>query len=208
VTIVKTSGINSTRNSGAPKNATLYQVAKITPIIMLLKFILPLGQVNMPVKKIILLSIVLMALLKAFTVQAMDLKTFTTGSYKTIEATYANQPFILVVWSISCSSCLKDMALLHKVHSEKPTLKMVMLATDGPAANSQIEAILQKSQLTDIEQWNYSEANSSKLNYEIDPNWYGELPRTYFLDKNHQRQGISGMLTAADYQARLAGMLP
>ena len=36
---------------------------------------------------------------------------------------------------------------------------------------------------------------------EIDPQWFGELPRTYFLDSKHQREGISGALSYEDYQS-------
>lgn len=129
----------------------------------------------------------------------IDLKPFVPGSYQQILQANTNKPFMMVVWSITCSSCLKDMALLDKLHKSKPDLKVVMLATDGKEAAGQVQAILQKSGLVSVENWIYADDNTPKLQYEIDPTWYGELPRTYFFDKAHQREGVSGVLTEADY---------
>ena len=136
-----------------------------------------------------------------------NLKPFVTGSYQQLLASNANQPFILVAWSITCSSCLKDMALLSRILKKRPDLKMIMLATDAISETGQIQLILEKSQLSGIENWVYADENTQKLQFEIDPKWYGELPRTYFFDKAHQREGISCVLSEADYQARLTRIL-
>jgi thiol-disulfide isomerase/thioredoxin len=127
------------------------------------------------------------------------LKPFVLGSYQHLVTAANKQPFMLVIWSMTCSSCLKDMALLSKLHKNKPDFKMVMLATDGAEAAAQIEAILVKNKLTTVENWHYADENTPKLQYEIDSTWYGELPRTYFFDKAQHRIGISGVLTEADY---------
>lgn len=124
---------------------------------------------------------------------------FLSGSYQQILASNANKPFMLVVWSVNCPSCLKDMALLSSIHKSRPELKMIMLAADEPSATEQIQPILEKHQLSEIENWVYAEENTQKLQFEIDPKWYGELPRTYFFDKTHQRTGVSGVLSKEDY---------
>ncbi len=108
---------------------------------------------------------------------------FTSGSYQQILASNANRPFMLVIWSVNCSSCLKDMALLSSIHQSRPELKMIMLAADELSATEQIQPILEKHQLSEIENWVYAEENTQKLQFEIDSKWYGELPRTYFFDK-------------------------
>lgn len=132
---------------------------------------------------------------------------FVSGSYQQILAANANRPFMLVVWSINCPSCLKDMELLSNIHKGKPELKMIMLAADEPSATEQIQQILEKNQLSGIENWAYADDNTEKLQFEIDPKWYGELPRTYFFDKAHQRTGVSGVLSKEDYDAMFAKIL-
>lgn len=84
---------------------------------------------------------------------------------------------------------------------------MIMLAADELSATEQIQQILEKNQLSDIENWVYAEENAQKLQFEIDPKWYGELPRTYFFDKTHQRTGVSGVLSKEDYDAMFAKIL-
>ena len=132
---------------------------------------------------------------------------FIPGSYRQIVASQANQPFVLVIWSVNCSSCLKDMALLHSKHKSNPELKIIMLAADELSATEEIQQILEKNQLSDLESWVYADDNSQKLQFEIDPKWYGELPRTYFFDKTHQRTGVSGVLSKDDYDQMFAKIL-
>lgn len=145
--------------------------------------------------------LVLMMVLSANAVQAegVTLTLFVSGSYQQILSNNTGKPFMLVIWSLTCSSCLKDMALLNRLHKNRPDIKMIMLATDGVAASDQIEKILQKNELTTLENWVYADENSQKLQYEIDSTWYGELPRTYFFNKAHQREGMSGVLTETNY---------
>lgn len=144
----------------------------------------------------------------AFNISAQAAPTaFTSGSYQQILAANANRPFMLVIWSINCPSCLKDMELLSNIHKSRPDLKMIMLAADEPSATEQIQQILEKNQLTGIENWAYADENTEKLQFEIDPQWYGELPRTYFFDRTHQRTGVSGVLTQEDYEVMFAKIL-
>ena len=67
-----------------------------------------------------------------------------------------------------------------------------MIATDDVSATNQVRSILNENKLDQVDNWIFADANPQKLRYEIDPKWYGEVPRTYFLDKDHQRVGISG----------------
>jgi len=133
-----------------------------------------------------------------------NLRSFIPGSYQQILTEHANQPFMLVIWSITCPSCLKDMALLNEVHKAHPDFKIIMLTTDDLSADTDILTILTKNDLARLENWAYADENTQKLQYEIDPKWYGELPRTYFFNATHQRDGVSGVLSRQDYEARLA----
>lgn len=121
-----------------------------------------------------------------------NLKHFASGSYQQLLKNYADKPFVLMIWSIHCSSCLKKMPELSELRKNMPDLNLIMLATDDISATDQVNSILNNNELSQTDNWIFAEANPQKLRYEIDPKWYGEVPRTYFLDKNHQRIGISG----------------
>ncbi|MGE4630656.1 MAG: hypothetical protein AAEC86_09460 [Pseudohongiellaceae bacterium] len=38
---------------------------------------------------------------------------------------------------------------------------------------------------------------AERLRFSIDPNWYGELPRSYFFDAKHNMSSHSGIMTKA-----------
>ena len=82
-----------------------------------------------------------------------------------------------------------------------------MLAADESSANKQIEQLLKQHKLEGVENWVFADENSQKLRFEIDPKWYGELPRTYFFDSAHHRTGISGAMSKEDYQAMFAKII-
>ena len=136
-----------------------------------------------------------------------SLKPFVSGSYQQLLQSKADKPFMLVIWSVTCSSCLKDMALLNRMHKAHPDIDMVMLSTDDNSASEEIQQILSKSELAGLENWLFGEDNAQKLRYEIDSKWYGEMPRTYFFDKDHERTGISGVIGQKEYEDMFKKML-
>lgn len=105
---------------------------------------------------------------------------------------------------LSFNSLELNRPLLYK---NNPDIKMIMLATDGLSDKMQIEQILEQHQLAEIENWVFADENSQKLRFEIDPKWYGELPRTYFFDSAHQRTGKSGVMSKKDYEAMFAKII-
>ena len=132
---------------------------------------------------------------QAVAVESDQQNLFKSGSYQHILDKHNGQPFILVIWSKTCPSCLKDMEIIKEVHEGMPRFNFVMLSTDDQSDTGEVNKIIEQQGLTDLESWIFSEGNSQKLRYEIDPGWYGELPRTYFFNSTHEREGISGALT-------------
>lgn len=155
-----------------------------------------------------LLFIFLAFLANTASAETPTLKPFISGSYQQIVTSNEGKPFMLAIWSITCPSCIKDMEVLNAVHKAHPELKIVMLTTDDIAETTEAQKILVKNQLTDLEHWIYAEENTQKLQFEIDPKWYGELPRTYFFDKKQQREGVSGALSKQEYETRIGKILP
>ena len=135
-----------------------------------------------------------------------NIQTFNNGSYQKLLVDYKDKPLVLIIWSVNCASCLKEMAFISKLHQQQPELNLIMLSVDDNAVNSRINEILTQFKLKDLEHWIFAEDNSAKLRYEIDSSWYGELPRTYFFNKTHQRTGISGVIDEEKYLEILGNM--
>ncbi|MCQ8102779.1 hypothetical protein NP590_01575 [Methylomonas sp. SURF-2] len=152
----------------------------------------------------------LLAALSIYDVQAQDsfTKTFNPGSYQQILRENAAQPFILAIWSVDCPSCIKDMSVLSEIRLKHPEIKIIMLSTDEPSATPEVKNILARHALNDLENWVFGDDDAQKLRYEIDPAWYGELPRTYFYSSTHTRIGKSGALKIEEFEAQIAKLSP
>ncbi len=157
----------------------------------------------MNMKRILSAALLIIASQLSFA-ETKAIRGFDTGSYQQILTEKNNQAFMLVIWSLDCSTCIKDMELLSSIHKNRPQLKIVMLSTDEQSASGDIQKLMEKYHLADLENWVFANDNAQKLRYEIDPSWYSELPRTYFFSASHQREGISGALKLEDYNARFS----
>ena len=132
-------------------------------------------------------------LLAANTCVAQNYKIFITGSYAEIVKQYEGQAFIIALWSLDCPSCFEELAMLSKAYRQRP-FNLVLISIDGIESKQEVETVLKKYQLDKVDNWLFAEYADAALRYEIDPLWYGELPRSYFFDKTHQREGVSGVL--------------
>ena len=43
----------------------------------------------------------------------------------------------------------------------------------------------------------FADSFAERLRFSIDPNWYGELPRSYFFDESHEFKAHSGIVSEA-----------
>lgn len=119
---------------------------------------------------------------------------FVRGSLQQIVQAHRGHAFILGVWSLSCSPCRDELAMLGKLVRKHPALRLVLVSTDAPGDRAEIASVLKSNRLATAESWVYAESNSERLRYEIDRDWYGELPRSYFFDAQGRAQGMSGKL--------------
>lgn len=130
---------------------------------------------------------------------------FQQGSLSAIETRYAEQPFLLVLWSIECPPCRHELALLGHLRQAGTAFNLVLVATDTITQQQTLNEILTEHQLTQSDSWAFAEGSIEKLRYQIDPDWYGEMPRSYFYDAAHQRIGVSGKLNEQRIRQWLAG---
>lgn len=133
---------------------------------------------------------------------AQQTQPLQRGSYQKIIAAHAGQPFIVALWSISCTHCGADLEIFGRLANKYPAFKLVLISTDAPEQEASIVATLNKYYLGQtyqkragkVESWVFADSYTERLRFEIDPQWYGELPRTYFFDEKGRATGISGVL--------------
>ncbi|MEO8332450.1 MAG: TlpA disulfide reductase family protein [Gallionella sp.] len=125
---------------------------------------------------------------------AQETKPLLRGSYQNIISAHAGKPFIIALWSLDCTHCRDDLALLGKLHARYRTLDVVLVATDTPSQQSEIQTVLEHYALQRSESWVFADSYVERLRFEIDTQWYGELPRTYFFDAQGHGSAVSGKL--------------
>ncbi|MEO0437390.1 MAG: hypothetical protein AAF098_10820 [Pseudomonadota bacterium] len=118
------------------------------------------------------------------------LKPFNRGSLKTIETGLSSAPHMVMFWSVDCAPCLKDLALLNELQRDYGTLPVTLIATDGTEFSDDIIELAQEFDLHGNDHW-VANISLDQMRMVVDPDWYGELPRTY-LYKQGQRLGRSG----------------
>ena len=126
---------------------------------------------------------------------AYDFMPFDMNTRKVIEKRYIDQPLIISFWSIDCPYCIDDLKKLGKALSKNTNVKLITVCVDGKESAKKAERVLSQANLPKHEQYQYAEVDEDRLRYNIDPAWYGELPRTYFYDAAHQVTPLSGKIS-------------
>ena len=132
---------------------------------------------------------------------AAELKPFKRGSHAQILAAQGEQPFIVTFWSVNCTYCSGELAMLRKVLARHREIGLVLVSTDTPADEPLIDAALAKQGLAEYASWVFADTHVERLRYEIDREWYGELPRTYFHSARTGSWAASGQLEQAAVEA-------
>jgi thiol-disulfide isomerase/thioredoxin len=145
----------------------------------------------------IVTAVVVAQLLGAVGVEAGELKPFVEGSYASLLAARDNEPFLLVLWSTTCVPCRDEFRLIARVRNSEGNFPLVLISTDIVEDTAIAEKLLARYDMGDFESWIFAQDNHARLRYEIDPSWYGEMPRSYFCDADHVCTGISGSLEYA-----------
>jgi thiol-disulfide isomerase/thioredoxin len=125
---------------------------------------------------------------------AQEIKPFVRGSYQQIVAARQGKPFIVNFWSLTCSYCMVELAMLKKLKKNYPRLDLVLISTDTPEEEKSVSATLAKFSLGKAEAWVFADSYTERLRFEVDKKWQGELPRTYFFSPNKEVTAISGKL--------------
>lgn len=125
-----------------------------------------------------------------------EARTFTVDSYDTIVRAHGGKALLMVFWSVDCPPCVKELTVLRNELARHPDLKLVLVATDEPALRGRVDQIVEQKGLGAVESWIFGEESPNRLRQSIDSSWYGELPRSYFFDEQHQRIAVSGGITA------------
>ena len=124
---------------------------------------------------------------------AQEVKPFVRGSYRQIVSARQGKPFIVNFWSLSCGYCMAELDMLKKLSRKYPKLDLVLISTDTLEEEKELVSdVMAKLSLGKADAWVFADSYTERLRFEVDKQWQGELPRTYFFDAKGKVNAISG----------------
>ncbi|MGH8189341.1 MAG: hypothetical protein ACREUC_22480, partial [Steroidobacteraceae bacterium] len=124
---------------------------------------------------------------------SMSVAPFTRDTLAKIERRYAGSPFLLMLWDLECTYCMRSLRNLANAQRERPDLKVVTVTTDSFEAAPQITRRLQELGVRS-QAYAFAAGPPEALRYAIDPGWMGEKPRAYRYEPDGSRESISGVI--------------
>ncbi len=118
--------------------------------------------------------------------QQSFIKTFYPGSYTKLLENNKGSEFTLLFWSVDCPPCLEKLKLISKTRMYAKQ-KFVFVSTDGDEMLADVAAVVKQMNLEQQAHWVFKSGLNQEIINSVDSNWYGEVPRNYYFNKNHQR---------------------
>lgn len=139
------------------------------------------------------------ALLVAFSVTAhaeTRLHAFDTHSLARIAEQHKGKPFVLILWSLDCEYCQASLKTLAQEKRKHRNLTIVTLATDSMSDPQTATLIRQRLHTLGMQTnaWAFGNAPAEQLRHALDPNWHGEMPRSYWFNARGEKRAYSGVL--------------
>jgi thiol-disulfide isomerase/thioredoxin len=144
----------------------------------------------------------LFLMLISFPAPASELSPFGRGSWEELRRVHDGHPTIVHFWGLTCGPCLVELPEWGRFAQSASGADFVMVAADPvPEEPAQLSATLAKAGLSPVEGWRFADRFTERLQYEIDPNWRGELPLTILLGRDGSVRSVLGTVDFADLRA-------
>lgn len=127
----------------------------------------------------------------------------TADDYQLQLDAWAGSRRLVVLWSVDCPPCQQELAMLGRLRAEDPQLPLTLICADTDLPLNEIETILADHGLAAAESLRFADPVPARLRRAIDPDWYGELPRSYLIEADGRRLAHSGLLPEAPLRAWL-----
>jgi thiol-disulfide isomerase/thioredoxin len=128
---------------------------------------------------------------------AEKIHPFDSDSFSRIVASQKGRPFVVMVWSLDCDYCEASFDALARAQRQSG-LKVITIATDRADDQEAARLIMKKLAQSGLktEVWAFGPAPAEQLRYAIDPKWRGEMPRSYWFDRQGRARAYSGLIGA------------
>ena len=148
-----------------------------------------------------LISILLLAASIAQANSPVSLQSFDIGSFEQIVSDKNKQDHLVILWSFDCPPCITELEKISELHQQFPNYQLTLINTDAVDEQVRVKRILQRFNLAGLDNWGFANTDEEKLRYDIDPRWYGDLPRSYFFPLKGKIKRLRGALSSDELLA-------
>jgi thiol-disulfide isomerase/thioredoxin len=122
-----------------------------------------------------------------------SLKPYQAGDWKTITKAANGAPLAIHFWGVTCPACVKEMPQWGQFIKNNPNAKVVFIQVDDVSQDS-MKKMLTKAGLEKANNYFVAVPFDERLRFEIDPQWHGETPTTFMIDKNGKATRKTGLV--------------
>lgn len=120
---------------------------------------------------------------------------FNQEQFDKIKQQNQGKQWLMLLWSVDCPPCFKELAIIQKLATKHDNLAVVIINTDADEeVTTERTQIIDKFKLNELSVFHFANDKADHSRFIIDPSWYGELPRSYFIEKNGKFHGKSGLV--------------
>jgi thiol-disulfide isomerase/thioredoxin len=132
--------------------------------------------------------------------QSFSLQAFSHEAFKILKKEKLDERWLIVLWSLDCPACFKELKLIQTLQdsNKDKRLNVVFInVDDSDEVELERNQVISFYKMNNFDNFYFTDAMADKSRYQIDPSWFGELPRSYFVNENGKLQGKSGLLDEA-----------
>ena len=123
---------------------------------------------------------------------------FTRGTWALLRQAHRGRPVVVHFWGMTCGPCLVELPQWGQFARQEHDVDLVLIDADpAPVTLSDIATTLDKAGLGKAESWRFADDFTERLEYEIDPQWHGELPYTLLIGRDGTIEPILGTVDFA-----------
>ena len=115
-----------------------------------------------------------------------DIQPFIKGSFEQIQQDHKGKPYIITFWSEDCAFCMKELAMFGKLLKNYQNVELVSITTDPFLEQQKVDDILSSKGLIKVNKWVFADNYVERLYFDVNKRWRGELPLSYFFDRNNK----------------------
>jgi thiol-disulfide isomerase/thioredoxin len=140
----------------------------------------------------VLLWLVLVAPLSAL---AQPMEPLHAGDVAKVRASFKGRPLVVHVWSLTCGPCLIELPQWAQRMQQNPGVAFVFINTDGTDHAASAARRLAASGVKPTRSLVYADDFIERLQFEIAPDWLGELPRTEWTSAKGKSAALLGAVS-------------